>query len=256
MFRLHCLQPQSVPRVFSTALLWPALAVASIAIAQAEPVRTREVHQRLANPTGEQVMALTLDACGGDYDKDLVETLIKLRVPATVFVTKKWIAKNKEGMAALRAHPTLFQIENHGAEHLPAVLGQDASVYGLKAAGTLQTLQREVEGGAEAIINAGAARPTWFRGATARYDAASLKEIARLGYRVAGFSVNADVGATLPRRAIVQRLLAVRPGDIVIAHMNKPASETAEAMQDALPVLIARGVRFVRLENREVTVSE
>lgn len=239
-----------------TLLLLLTLALSAIAPAQADPVHTREVHQRLAVTEGENVVALTVDACGGHYDKDLIETLVKLRVPATVFVTKKWIARNKEGMATLLAHPALFQIENHGAEHIPAALGSDASVYGLKAAGTVQALQREVEGGAEAIVNAGAARPTWYRGATARYDAASLKEIARLGYRVAGFSVNADVGATLPRRAIVQRLLAVRPGDIVIAHMNKPASETAEALQEALPMLIARGIRFVRLGERDVTVEK
>lgn len=224
--------------------------------AQAESPRTLALHHRLADTGGEPLVALTLDACGGHYDGDLIDSLVKLRVPATIFVTKKWIARNKAGMAALRAHPDLFQIENHGADHLPAVLGKDAQVHGLNAVGTAEALQRELEGGADAIAGTGAARPRWYRGATARYDGQALKEIARLGYRVAGFSVNADVGATLPRRAIVQHLLAVRAGDIVIAHMNKPDSDTAEALQEALPVLLARGVRFVKLEAREVSLAK
>ena len=51
-----------------------------------------------------------------------------------------------------------------------------------------------------------------------------------LGYRVAGFSVNADAGATLPLKAIVARLDTVKNGDVIIAHMNKPASESAEGL--------------------------
>lgn len=252
---LNILSPHCRPLVqsFTRATFCAALTLCVTANAKTDPPRIVEVHHRLAETNGEQVVALTLDACDGGFDADLIDTLLKLRVPATLFVTKKWITKNPKGMAVLRTHPELFQIENHGADHLPAVLGHDVSVYGLKAAGSVQALQRELQGGAEAITRSGAPQPTWYRGATARYDAQSLKEIARLGYQVAGFSVNADVGATLPRRAIVQRLLTVRPGDIVIAHINKPASDTAEAMQEALPVLLARGVRFVKLAGQEVT---
>lgn len=211
-----------------------------------------EVHQRLALQPGEHIAALTLDACGGGFDADLVATLIELRVPATLFLTRKWADKHPQALAQLRVHADLFELQDHGAEHVPAVMGRDARVYGLKAAGNVESLRREVEGGADAVARTGAPRPTWYRGATARYDAASLAEIGKLGYRVAGFSVNADAGATLPRRDIERRLLAVKPGDIVIAHMNKPAGETAEALRDVLPMLKARGITFVTLGARAV----
>ena len=71
-----------------------------------------------------------------------------------------------------------------------------------------------------------------------------------MGYRIAGFSVNADAGATLSRREIISRLQSVKPGDIIIAHMNKPTSESAEALRDALPGLLLRGVQFVTLRGR------
>ncbi len=94
--------------------------------------------------------------------------------------------------------------------------------------------------------------PQFYRGATTLYDREAIGAIGRMGYRIAGFSVNTDAGATLPRRDVVARLAGVTSDDIIIAHMNKPASETAEALQVALPILLPRGVRFVTLRGREV----
>jgi peptidoglycan/xylan/chitin deacetylase (PgdA/CDA1 family) len=125
-------------------------------------------------------------------------------------------------------------------------------VYGLRGAPDLARLQAEVEGGAQAIAATGAPRPQWYRGATAMYDRKAIETIQALGYRIAGFSLNGDAGATLPRREILARLLAARSGDIVLLHMNKPASASAEALRDALPALLARGYGFVTLRDREV----
>jgi len=71
-------------------------------------------------------------------------------------------------------------------------------------------------------------------------------------YKVAGFSVNADAGATLKREAIVARLNAVTSGDIIVAHMNKPASETADGLSSGLKSLLARGFHFVTLSEMDV----
>jgi hypothetical protein len=48
---------------------------------------------------------------------------------------------------------------------------------------------------------------------------------------------------------VAARLRSVRAGDVVIAHMNKPAGETAEGFAIALPELLARGIRFVKLSD-------
>jgi peptidoglycan/xylan/chitin deacetylase (PgdA/CDA1 family) len=214
--------------------------------------RPVEVHQRLVASEGDKVVALTLDACGGGYDVQLIDTLIELRVPATVFVTRKWIDRHPEGIATLNAHPDLFAIEDHGASHVPAVIGAQRRVYGLRGEPDVASLQKEIEGGARAIVTTGAPSPNWYRGATALYDRTAMNAIEAMGYRIAGFSVNADAGATLSRREIVARLTRVKPGDIIIAHVNKPASESAEALQEALPVLLRRGMQFVTLRGREV----
>ena len=88
----------------------------------------------------------------------------------------------------------------------------------------------------------------WYRGATAEYDAQSVTEIEKLGYGIAGFSVNADSGATLGKLAIEQRLKNVKDGDIIIAHMNKPDSDSAQGLSVGLIQLLKSSFHFVRLD--------
>lgn len=214
--------------------------------------RTVEVHHRLVLAPGERAVALTLDACGGDFDADLVDVLVEHRVPATIFVTRRWLLKHPQAVKALAAHPQLFAIENHGENHLAPVIGPGVSVYGVPGVADKAALRREVEGGAKAIVAAGLPKPAWFRGATARYDREAMEEIRAMGYRVAGFSVNGDAGATLSRRAVASRLEKAVPGDVILLHMNKPASQGAEGFRDALPGMIARGLAFVTLRGRDV----
>jgi peptidoglycan/xylan/chitin deacetylase (PgdA/CDA1 family) len=66
-------------------LTGPCLA-ASLAAATAVQHKPIELHHRLSPPTA---VALTLDACSGAVDQRLIELLVQLRVPATLFVTKR-----------------------------------------------------------------------------------------------------------------------------------------------------------------------
>ena len=214
--------------------------------AQPRPI---EVHDRLAaESVGAKRVALTLDACSGRFDDDLIEFLIHDHIPATIFATKKWIERNPVGVAVIKAHLDLFDVEDHGENHIPAVIGAGRKVYGIPGEPDVIHLRREVTEGARAISATFGVAPHWYRGATAEYDAQAIDEIGKLGYKVAGFSLNADEGATLPRQAIEEKLKHIRPGDVIIAHMNKPASDSAEGLSVALLHLITRGFVFVRLD--------
>jgi len=231
-------------------LLALALLVPLEGRASSRPV---EVHQLLALPRPETpIAALTLDACGGGYDAKLIRFLVEERIPATVFATRNWIARNAEGVTMLRSHPELFDIEDHGARHVPAVIGVGRRVYGITGNPDVAHLQSEVRDGAAAVEAVTGNAPHWYRGATGEYDSQALQVIVAMGYKVAGFSINADAGATLKRETIVARLNAVRPGDIIIAHMNKPGSDTAEGLASGLKSLLARGFRFVTLREMDV----
>jgi hypothetical protein len=65
--------------------------------------------------------------------------------------------------------------------------------------------------------------------------------------------VNADSGATLGRVAIEERLKHVKGGDIIIAHMNKPSSDSAEGLSVGLIQLLKAGFTFVRLDQVNLT---
>jgi peptidoglycan/xylan/chitin deacetylase (PgdA/CDA1 family) len=228
-------------------LLLILLAFASQGV-QAEQ-RPVEIHDQLvAQALPNKNIALTLDACGGKYDNDLIEFLIKNRIPATIFATKKWLDRNPHGLSDIKANLDLFDVEDHGEKHIPAVIGKGRTVYGIPGAPDVVHLRREVVEGAHAVEAATGVAPRWFRGATGEYDAQSIKEIEKLGYKIAGFSVNADDGATSKKLTIEKRLGHVKAGDVIIAHMNKPASDSAEGLAVGLAQLLKTGFVFVRLD--------
>jgi len=214
--------------------------------ARAQPV---EIHDTIADSgTTARQLALTLDACSGKFDDDLIAFLIRNRIPATLFATKRWLLQNPAGVSVIKAHLDLFDVEDHGENHIPAVIGAGRKVYGIPGEPDLLHLRREVTEGARAITEMIGVPPHWYRGATALYDPQAVTEIESLGYRIAGFSVNADAGATLNRFAIAERLKHVKAGDVIIAHMNKPASDSAEGLSAGLIALLKRGFVFVRLD--------
>lgn len=231
------------------------LALSAASLQAREPSPTIEIHDRLVStgPSQRQI-ALTLDACTGRFDRDLIQFLIRNRIPATLFATKTWLDHNPAGVALIKAHLDLFEVEDHGENHIPAVIGAGRKVYGIPAQPDVVHLRREVSEGARAIEALTGIAPRWYRGATALYDAQAIGEIGRMGYRIAGFSVNADAGATLRKGAIIERLTHVRPGDVIIAHMNKPASDSAEGLAVGLKALLAQGFVFVRLDQIELQV--
>lgn len=220
--------------------------------AQDRPI---EIHDRIGSVLGTaKHLALTLDACSGKFDDDLIEFLIRNHIPATLFATKKWLLANPVGVSIIKAHLDLFDVEDHGENHIPAVIGVGKKVYGIPGEPDILHLRREVSEGARAITEMIGVPPHWYRGATAEYDSQSVTEIERMGYGIAGFSVNADSGATLRKMAIEERLMHVKDGDVIIAHMNKPTSDSAEGLSVGLIHLLKVGYTFVRLDQVELKV--
>lgn len=202
--------------------------------------------------TGPRV-ALTFDACMGQTDPRILATLVDNHIPATIFATTRWLRRNPQAIAILKAHPDLFEVENHGAQHIPAV-DRPASVYGIPAAGSPQAVAAEVDGGAEALVAAGFPKPRWFRGATARYSPSAIAEIGTLGYRVAGYSLNGDDGALAPAAVAEKRVAGARDGSVIIAHINQPGRSAGSGIAAGILALKARGVTFVRLMDADEAV--
>ncbi len=239
--------------VHAMRLLFIILALIPATLSVAAEQQPVEIHdQVILQPGSGKRVALTLDACGGKYDADLINFLIQNRIPATIFATKKWLARNPLGLSTIKAHLDLFDVENHGERHIAAVIGKGRTVHGIPGEPDVIHLRREVVEGARAVEEATGVAPHWYRGAAAAYDPQAIDEIDKLGYKIAGFSVNADWGATSKKSTIERRLARVKAGDVIIAHMNKPESDTAEGLAAGLVYLLKAGFVFVRLDQVEL----
>lgn len=201
--------------------------------------------------TDQKVIFLTFDACGGGekgngFDSQLIACLDREHVPATLFLSGRWIDANPALTRRLAVDP-LFEIENHGLRHKPCSIN-GRSAYGIHGTSGIGDVIDEVEKNADKIKGLAHRRPTFYRSGTAMYDDVAAAVVRDLGCTPVGFTVSGDGGATFPLGKIRDRLLKASPGDIVLCHMNRPEGQTAEGVAAALPILRKRGFKFGRLE--------
>lgn len=202
--------------------------------------------------TDKKEAALTLDACGASalscgYDKALIDFLKERNIPATLFVTSKWIKANPKLFAELSSNP-LFDIQNHGTEHKPLSMG-GKSAYGIKGTANAEEVKAEIMGNHEFVKKLNGKTMRLFRSGTAHYDDESVAIAEGLGYHVIGFSVNADAGATNSAATIQKEMAKTKPGDIIIAHMNHPESQNAKGLSAALKKMLDNGWKFVKVSD-------
>ncbi len=200
-------------------------------------------------PSDKPTVALTLDACPGAFDERLARALADNAIPATIFVTTPWMRRNPTGLAFLLAHRDLFSLQNHGDRHLPPVLGS-RTVYGLKPAGTLDAIRTEVALGSAAVAAASGEIPKWYRGAAALYSPEALAPIRQMGFGIAGFSLSADAGASLPAATVAARIAKARDGDVIIGHVNQPLRPSGAGIAAGVVTLKRQGMAFVRLPDQ------
>jgi peptidoglycan/xylan/chitin deacetylase (PgdA/CDA1 family) len=229
-------------------LLLSLLAAVAITSPAAAKTHLIEPHIHIV-PTGSAPeVALTLDACMGAADMRIINALIDNQVPATIFATRRWLLHNPKVVHLLVSHADLFEIEDHGAEHLPAVIGTEKP-YGLTPAGTANGVFNEVLGGAQAVQAATGIPPKWYRGAAALYTQDAIDLIGTMGFRIGGFSLNGDLGASATQKVAEARIAAARSGDVIISHVNQPTRSAGAGVVAGVLDLKAKGFKFVRLED-------
>jgi len=222
--------------------------------AKPEKIRIVEPQLRIARGgAATPQVALTLDACMGKTDHRILDTLVKERIPATIFVTGRWLKQNPEAFAVMKANPDLFAIEDHGAMHIPAITNAP-TMYGIKTAGSLDAVRSEIEGGSTAIVGAGASKPQFYRDATARYSTDAVALATSLGYKIGGYSLNGDQGASLLAPTVARRISAARDGDVIISHINQPTRSAGEGVAKGIVALKAKGMKFVLLRDVETSM--
>ncbi len=199
--------------------------------------------------SAEPRIALTFDACGGPggdgYDDVLIDLLKREKVPATLFLTRRWIIEHPDVAARLAAEP-LFELQNHGARHLPCTV-RGLRAFGIKGPEDERGARAEIAGGASAIAKLTGTSPRFYRPGTGYFEPACVEVVHASGARPLGFTVAGDAGGSFARARIARAVGEAPPGAIVLLHMNQPNHEIADAVRDALPRLRARRVVLVRL---------
>lgn len=200
----------------------------------------------------EKILFLTFDACGqgglsDGYDSLLVDFLIREKIPATFFISKRWALKNMTHFQFLKTKAPHIEICNHGTQHIPlSVAG--ASVYGVKGTVDLQGVFDEVEEASTFFCDELGAKPLLFRSGTACADKVSVDFVNKMGYKMISYSVLGDAGATFKKERISNNILTAKSGDIILMHFNHPESEVDEGVKSAIKKLQAdKSVRFARL---------
>jgi len=225
---------------------------------QAQPGRWGEFVKGVSEDlkTPEKCIAFTFDACGGEkgtgFDKELIEFLQQEKIPATLFITGRWIDAHYNDFLNLSRDP-LFEIENHGLNHKPcSINGQ--SKYGIRGTENAAEAFDEIEANARKIEAITGHRPRLYRSATAFIDEACTRMAQELGIQAISFQVlSGDAIPHTPTSVIEENVVRnVRPGAIVIMHLNHPEWNTCEAMRKIVPRLRQQGYRFVNLNAFEL----
>ncbi len=195
-------------------------------------------------PTGDRVVALTFDAGANSAGlASILGTLADQRVPATFFLTGRWVDDNPNGVAVIRADG--HRLGNHSMTHphFPALPDQ--------------AIRDEVQGAEQRILAAGADPRPLFRFPFGDRDERTIAAVNDLGYVAVRWTVDTlgwrGTSGGMSAEEVTNRAVdALRPGEIVLMHLGSNPQDGTTLDADALPDVIERmreaGYAFVTLD--------
>ena len=189
-------------------------------------------------PRDGKKIALTFDACPtgreDEYDEKVIEVLIKEAVPATLFLSGRWIEKNRDEAMALAANRQ-FEIANHAFRH-PHMLEKDD-----------ERIVRELKRTQEIIRKTTGKRPRYFRPPFGEVDERLAKLAAEAGLVTVQYDIaSGDPDPGLSAKRIVRGVVGdAKGGSIVVFHMNKNGRRTAEVLPEVIKQLREKGFELV-----------
>ncbi len=225
---------------------WRRLGLLVLLLAGAAPVAAGE---RVTGPgsaasaiaavtTRQPVVALTFDACPTQrgprgFDSDVFEILQDEEVPATVFVSGRWVETHRQEALALASEP-LIELGNHSYDH-PAFSRL-----------TMEQARADIER-TDRIIASLDRQSVGFRPPFG--DWAAWLPFQTGGRPIVLWDVvSQDAGGYVSARRMVEGVTAaVQPGSIVIFHINGRGPETKKALPEIIRRLRERGFGFVRV---------
>ncbi|MBH0201750.1 MAG: polysaccharide deacetylase family protein [Nitrospira sp.] len=188
-------------------------------------------------------VALTFDLCpvrkGSGYDQPLMDYLITHRIPATFFMSGKWMAKHGPEVDHLLS-TDFFEVGTHGDVHAHLPM-HDADEQRTEILGPVKILRDRY-----------AHEATLFRPPYGEYNDVTVAVVQLLGLQFIQWNIESgDPDPTLTAEQILTRVAKrTKPGSIIVFHANGKGKQTRHVIEQLTSnVLPRKGLR-------PMTVSE
>jgi peptidoglycan/xylan/chitin deacetylase (PgdA/CDA1 family) len=206
--------PRSPVSIFTVALM--ALMLVTSVESRAQVITS--------GPPACPTVALTFDLCpvrkGVGYDTALIEYLIEHKIPATFFLSGRWIAKHDPEVEQL-LEIAFFEVGTHGDvhAHLPMQNTDEQ--------------RREILGPVKLLSEHYAHEAVLFRPPYGEYNDVTVDVVRALGLRLIQWTIESgDPDPLLSADQIVSRISKrVKGGSIVVLHANGKGKYTRQVIQ-------------------------
>lgn len=186
-----------------------------------------------SGPPACPAIALTFDLCpvrkGAGYDKDLIEYLIDHKIPATFFMSGRWMAKHDPEVERL-LEISFFEVGTHGEvhAHLPMHNAEEQ--------------RAEILGPVKLLSEHYAHEAVLFRPPYGEYNDVTVDVVKALGLRFIQWNIESgDPDPTLTAEQILARLdKRAKPGSIVVLHANGKGKQTRQVIQQLTAEVLPR----------------
>lgn len=191
-------------------------------------------------PIDATAVAITFDACAThshlyEFDRSIFDTLKREGVPATIFVSGRWVEGHPDAMEELASSPLIeFGDHSYDHPHMPEL--------------TPAEMAHQIDETEAALARFGK-HSIAFRPPFGEFSADVLHVLSRKGLPPVLWDVvsgDPSIGST-PASILRTVLKKTRPGSIIVFHINGRGWRTAEALPAVITELRQRGFRFVPL---------
>lgn len=198
--------------------------------------RLSEAQVIKAGPASCPAVALTYDLCpvrtASGFDHELIDYLLEHRVPATFFMSGRWMTKHDAEVKKLLAVP-FFEIGTHGEVHAHLPMQE------------VEAQQREIMGPVRFLKKKYGRPATLFRPPYGEYNDQTVDAVKALGLQFILWNIESgDPDPTLTAEAIVTRVQKrMKPGSVIVLHANGKGKHTREVTETlAATLLPAKGL--------------
>lgn len=212
---------------------------------------------RSVNPISDlKYVAITLDYCElctniNGYQTQVIKLLREENIPATLFISGKWMRSHPEITQQLIVDP-LFEIGNHAWSHANMALTPveviDRQVLATQMQYKLlrdQIAQKALKVGLEQEMKLVPEQPTLFRLPYGRCNEMALQRLQHLGLKVVQWSHVGLEGHLATEEECEAFVSKVENGSIILLHGNNVPKYTLNFLEKIIPLLRKKGFKFL-----------